>query len=372
MVALLAQYASKATMLAFGSAAAGHYRRIMRALVLADFWTLIVGDVPEPEPTPGDVLIEVVATGICGSDIHGYTGENGRRVRGQVMGHETVGRVLAVGPDAGLAVGDVVAVNPVLWCGDCRQCAVGREQSCPHKRIVGVTPELRSAFAERMAVPARNAVKLPAGMPIEHGALVEPLAVGYHALVRGGCGAGEAVLVLGGGPIGQACVLAAQRQGAERVAVSEPAPHRRELNARLGASVVDPSATGDFAAAVHAALDGEPTLVVDAVGSPQTLAAAFACAPIGTTVVLVGMGAPMLDVAAYEISTKERSVVGSFCYSAAEFRDTARWAAGVPDRLATLIEGRTDLDGGPASFEALARGTDPASKVLVFPQGVSA
>jgi threonine dehydrogenase-like Zn-dependent dehydrogenase len=345
----------------------------MRALVLADFWKLTVDDVPEPEPGPGDVLIDVVATGICGSDIHGYTGENGRRVRGQVMGHETVGRVLAVGPDADsdLAIGDAVAVNPVLWCGDCRQCAVGREQSCPDKRIVGVTPELRSAFAERMAVPARNAVQLPTGMPIEHGALVEPLAVGYHALVRGDCGPGEAVLVIGGGPIGQACVLAARRQGAERVAVSEPAPQRRELNARLGAGVVDPSATDDVASAVRAALDGEPTLVVDAVGSPQTLAAAFACAPIGTTVVLVGMAVPTLDVAAYEISTKERSVVGSFCYSAAEFRDTARWAATVPDQLATLIEGRTDLAGGPASFEALARGTDPASKVLVFPHGIA-
>jgi threonine dehydrogenase-like Zn-dependent dehydrogenase len=345
----------------------------MRALVLADFWKLTVDDVPEPEAGPDDVLIEVAATGICGSDIHGYTGENGRRVRGQVMGHETVGRVLAAGSEAerDLAVGDAVTVNPVLWCGECRQCAVGREQSCPDKRIVGVTPELRSAFAERIAVPARNVVALPAGMPIEHGALVEPLAVGYHALVRGGCRAGEAVLVLGGGPIGQACVLAARRQGAERVAVSEPAPHRRELNARLGAAVVDPTVTDDFAAAVHTALDGEPTLVVDAVGSPQTLAAAFACAPIGTTVVLVGMGAPTLDVAAYEISTKERSVVGSFCYSAAEFRDTAQWAATAPEQLATLIEGRTDLAGGPASFEALARGTDPASKVLVFPQGVA-
>ena len=344
----------------------------MRALVLSDFWKLSVAEVPDPEPGPGDVLVEVLATGICGSDIHGYSGENGRRVRGQVMGHETVGRVLAVGsgvPGDAVAVGDAVTVNPVLWCGRCRQCAAGREQACPDKRVIGVAPELHSAFAERMAVRAENVVRLPAGMPVEHGALVEPLAVGYHALVRGGCGAGETVLVLGGGPIGQACVLAALRMGAERVAVSEPSPRRRELNARLGAAVVDPG-TADVPAAVRAALDGEPTLVVDAVGSSGTLATAFACAPIGATVVLVGMGAPALDVAAYEISTRERSVVGSFCYSAAEFRDTAQWAATVPDALATLIEGRTDLDGAPASFEALARGTEQASKVLVYPHGL--
>jgi threonine dehydrogenase-like Zn-dependent dehydrogenase len=343
----------------------------MRALVLSDFWKLTVDEVPEPEPGPGDVLIEVLATGICGSDIHGYTGENGRRIRGQVMGHETVGRVLAVGAEAGdgLAVGDAVTVNPVLWCGRCRQCGAGREQACPDKQVVGVTPTLTSAFAERMAVPARNAVRLPDGMPVEHGALVEPLAVGYHALVRGGCGAGDAVLVLGGGPIGQACVLAAQRMGAEQVVVSEPAAQRRELNARLGAATIDPTGTEDVPAAVRTALDGDPTLVVDAVGSARTLATAFASAPIGATVVLVGMGAPTLELAAYEVSTKERSVVGSFCYSAAEFRDTAQWAATVPDALATLVEGRADLEGGPGAFEALARGTDPASKVLVFPNG---
>ncbi|MHA6631049.1 zinc-dependent alcohol dehydrogenase [Pseudonocardia sichuanensis] len=345
----------------------------MRALVLSDFWKLTVDDVPEPQPGPGDVLIEVLATGICGSDIHGYTGENGRRIRGQVMGHETVGRVLSVGADAGdgIAVGDAVTVNPVLWCGRCRQCAAGREQACPDKQVVGVTPALTSAFAERMAVPAHNAVRLPDGMPVEHGALVEPLAVGYHALVRGGCGAGDAVLVLGGGPIGQACVLAAQRLGAERVAVSEPAPQRRELNARLGAATIDPAGADDVPAAVRTALDGDPTLVVDAVGSARTLATAFATAPIGATVVLVGMGAPTLELAAYEISTKERSVVGSFCYSAAEFRDTAQWAATAPDALDALIEGRTDLAGGPGAFEALAKGTDPASKVLVLPQGGS-
>jgi threonine dehydrogenase-like Zn-dependent dehydrogenase len=347
----------------------------MRALVLADWWELAVDEVPDPALPADGVVLDVLATGICGSDIHGFTGENGRRRPGQVMGHETVGRVHAVGPDVepgAVAVGDAVAVNPVLWCGRCRQCGAGREQACPDKKVIGVTPTLSSAFAERMAVPARNLVRLPAGMPVEQGALVEPLAVGYHALVRGGAGRGEAVLVLGGGPIGQACVLAAQRLGAERVVVSEPAAARRALNARLGAAVVDPAATDDVPAAVRAALGGEPTLVVDAVGTARTIATAFDCAPIGTTVVLVGMGSPAVELAAYEISTKERSLVGSFCYSAAEFRATAEWAARRPDALDVLIEGRTDLDGGPGAFTALARGDDPASKVLVLPHGAPA
>jgi threonine dehydrogenase-like Zn-dependent dehydrogenase len=347
----------------------------MRALVLADWWKLTVDEVPEPELTADGVLIEVLATGICGSDIHGFTGENGRRRHGQVMGHETVGRVRGVGADVPadvVVVGDTVTVNPVLWCGRCAQCAAGREQSCPDKQVIGVAPELSSAFAERLAVPARNVVRLIEGMPVEHGALVEPLAVGYHALVRGHCGPDDTVLVIGGGPIGQACALAAMRLGAARVVVSEPAAARRSLNARLGAEVVDPGAEEDLPAAVSAALGDDPTLVVDAVGSSRTMASTFACAPLGATVVLVGMGSPTLELPAYEISTKERSVVGSFCYSAAEFRATAAWAASAHDALEVLIEGRTDLDGGPASFTALASGDDPASKILVYPNGRAA
>lgn len=347
----------------------------MRALVLSDWWKLTLSEVPDPELPDDGVLLEIIATGICGSDIHGFTGENRRRHPGQVMGHETVARIVGLGPavppQTGLRVGDAVTVNPVISCGSCRQCRAGREQACPNKVVIGVAPSVSSAFAERMAVPAANVVRLPDGMPVEHGALVEPLAVGYHALRRGGCAEGDAVLVIGGGPIGQSCVLAALRLGAQRVAVSEPDAHRRELNERIGAVTVDPTTSDAIAEEVSAALGAEPTLVVDAVGSSRSLTTAFACAPLGGTVVLVGMATPELDVGAFEVSTKERSLVGSFCYNAAEFRETVEWAATVSDTLVHLIEGRTDLEGAPAGFEALARGENPASKVLVFPNAAA-
>jgi threonine dehydrogenase-like Zn-dependent dehydrogenase len=346
----------------------------MRALVLQDWWKLGVEDRPEPVAAPGEILVRPVATGICGSDIHGYTGENGRRSFGQVMGHETVGTVEAVGAEVDVqtapAVGAVVTINPVIGCGHCEMCRSGNAQACATKSVIGVTASYTSAFAELVSVPAANVVALPAGTPIDYGALVEPLAVGYHAARRGGIGPGSKVLVIGGGPIGQACILAALRLGADAVAVSELNEHRRSLCASLGAQVIDPGepGSGSVAEAASSVLDGAPSVVLDAVGTSGSMAAALDAAPLMSTVVLVGMGSPALDVPAYEVSTKERSIVGSFCYTPAEFAETAAWVGTTDLNLGALIEGRVDLVGANEAFESLARGDGTISKVLVMVQ----
>jgi len=344
----------------------------MRALVFKKPWELVVEDVDDPRPAPGEVLIRVAATGICGSDIHGFSGENGRRHPGQVMGHETVGVIEEVGagvdPALGLRAGALVTVNPLLACGDCAACAAGSPQSCANRRVIGVTPGIVSAFAGLLVCPAQNAVLLPADMPVEYGALVEPLSVGFHAAVRGGCSARDRVLVVGGGPIGQACVLAARRMGATGVAVTEPDEGRRSLAGSLGAVALDPRGER-LAEEVAAALGGPATVVLDAVGSTASVTDAVRCSTFGARVVLVGMGAPRIDLPAYAVSTEERTLVGSFCYSYDEFRATATWVGGSPDELARLVDAHVDLDGAVGAFTRLARGEWSASKVLVHPHG---
>jgi threonine dehydrogenase-like Zn-dependent dehydrogenase len=343
----------------------------MRVLVLEDWWKLVVSERPDPTPAGRQVLLEIHATGICGSDIHGFTGETGRRKVGQVMGHETVGRVLAlgdeVGPEYGLQAGTVATVNPVVSCGVCGRCRAGAEQACPAKSVIGVDPSVSSAFAEKMLVPAGNVVPLPTTMPIEYGALVEPLAVGYHAIRRGRIGPGDRVLVIGGGPVGQACLLAARRQGADKIVVSEPNKDRRRLNEALGAATLD-VITPERVPEVTGTLGGLPTVVVDAVGSTASLGSAFSASPLESRIVLVGMGEEHLSVSAYEISTKERSIVGSFCYSREEFNTTAKWAGTSAVDLGLLIQGRVDLPGSGDAFTTLARGENTASKILVLPQ----
>jgi len=257
-------------------------------------WVLAVEGVPTPEPGLDDVLVKILATGICGSDFHGFSGENGRRKAGQVMGHETVGHVSKVGGNVSdLAVGTCVTVNPVLSCDDCDVCRAGNEQSCPHRKVIGVAPELTSAFAEYLLVRRSNVIALADGVAAELGALVEPLAVGYHAATRGGCSSQDTVLVIGGGPIGQAAYLAARRLGATKVAVSDINPTRRALCAELGAAVIDPSAT-PLEESIVATLGTKATLVIDAVGATATLADAMGASAFGARVVLVGMAGAQL------------------------------------------------------------------------------
>ncbi|GAA4206510.1 zinc-dependent alcohol dehydrogenase [Actinocatenispora rupis] len=336
----------------------------MKALVLKDFHEMVVAERPDPVAGRGEVLVRTVATGICGSDLHGFTGANGRRVPGQVMGHETAGRIAALGPDVtGLTVGGLATVNPVVSCGHCPSCTAGAEHHCPEKYVIGVAPAVSAAFAEYVVAPAGNVVALPDTMPAEYGALVEPIAVGAHAARRGAVTADDTVLVSGGGPIGQAVVLAARRLGVTRIVVSEPDPGRRALCATLGAEVVDP-AGAPVPEQVRELLGGPASVAVDAVGLSATLADALAATSLGARIVLVGMAAPRVELAAFAVSTEERTLVGSFSYSAADFRSAAEWVAGTPPELAHLVERQVDLADAPAAFTALAEAPTPG-KVLV-------
>lgn len=339
----------------------------MKSLVFRGPWDLVIEDRPIREPQPGEALIRVHATGICGSDLHGYTGATGRRHPGQVMGHETVGHVAQLGSGTtGVAEGALVTVNPMLSCGDCSFCRSGHESACPSLRVIGVHPEPDAAFAEYLTVPVVSLVPLAPQMPADHGALVEPLAVGYHAVGRGEMTPADRVLVLGGGPIGQATALAARRLGAGDVCVSEPSARRRDLLATLGFVTTTPDAVGVAAAEI---LSGPPTLVFDAVGASGTLTTALTVAAPLARIVLIGMAEPDLTVPSYAISTRERSIIGTFGYSSADFRASAVWAAEAPEDLDALIERTEPLTAGPEIFRALADHSLDAHKILLSPAG---
>lgn len=337
----------------------------MKALVFRGPWDLAVEDRPIREPLPGEALIRVHATGICGSDLHGYTGATGRRYPGQVMGHETVGHVAQLGSgSAGVAEGELVTVNPMISCGQCSFCCMGHESACVSLRVIGVHPEPDAAFAEYLTVPVQSLVPLAPQMPADHGALVEPLAVGYHAVGRGAMTPDDRVLVLGGGPIGQATALAARRRGAGSVCVSEPSARRRDLLATLGFTTTTPDAVATDAAEI---LAGPPTLVFDAVGASGTLTTALTVAASLARIVLIGMAEPDLTVPSYAISTRERSIIGTFGYSNSDFRECAAWAAESPADLDALIERTEPMSAGPAIFRALADHSLDAHKILLSP-----
>ena len=339
----------------------------MRALSLIEFGRMSVVDLPPPVPAEDEALISIAVTGICGSDLHGFTGANGRRVPGQVMGHESVGTVAALGPstaEAGFGVGHRVTFNPVVLPVSARAAYAGREQHCPDKYVIGVRPDVVAAFAEQIVVPIHNLVAFPAPAPIEHGALVEPLAVAVHAVRRAAARPGDPVVVIGGGPIGQSVVLALRMAGVTDVLVSEVDAKRRRLLDGLGALTVDPRKRPVREEAVRR-FGSRPPLSVDAVGSSQSTRDALEATGPGGVVALVGMHSPRLELDAYAISTEERSVIGCFTYSAQDFVDAAAWIGGQSEIAARLISYEVSLNEAPDAFADLARGRVPVGKVLV-------
>lgn len=211
---------------------------------------LRIEEVAEPEPGPGQIVIEVSRNGICGSDLHTYVGSDtggaSMHVPGVVLGHEFAGTVIAVGDAVtDLATGTHVAIAPIEYCGSCWSCRHGYPNTCRSVAIYGGYLEpLHGGLTSRVAVSRRSAFVIPDGLGVVEAALAEPVAVAVHAVRRGPITLGASVLVLGAGPVGLAILAAVKAGGASLVAVSEPSPRRRAAAEAFGASVViDPLET---------------------------------------------------------------------------------------------------------------------------------
>lgn len=339
----------------------------MKVVVFTGPGSLVVEDRPDPVPEPGHSIIDVGAVGICGSDLHGYTGETGRRAPGMVMGHEIGGRLVDDGAVTREQLEAVWTVNPMFSCGRCASCLAGNDSICINRRVLGVTPDIQGGYAEYVQVPTDALVSLGTAVTPDHAALVEPLAVGYHA-VRIGQRAGQRrAVVIGGGAIGAACSLAALRTGIESVLVSEPMAHRRQILAQLGVEVVDPIQE-DLLGRVQDWTDGEGAdLVLDAVASRATVGQAVEISRPGSPVVVVGMNEPSVAFQTYDLVTWERQLIGSFCYTKQHFLETAEWVATNPDELKLLVEGSVGFDRIDETFKELSSGSASEIKVLFVP-----
>lgn len=323
----------------------------MRALVFSGPSSLVVEERPVPVPAAGERRLRVRAVGICGSDLHGYTGENGRRQFGMIMGHE----IAAIDE----ATDRLVTVHPVLFCGDCTNCLAGRTEACAKRRVIGVTPELQGGFADWICVPEQNIVPMD-GATAEYAALVEPMAVGLHAVRIGSIQPGDRVTVIGGGTIGIVCALAASDLGAEAVIV-EPSPHRRAVAAAAGLTAVEPGSGSQLPVGARSA-----DVAIDAVGTTATLDAALAATRELATVVLVGMGRPRIEFDLLALVVSQRRILGTFCYSERDFLDAAAWVRTGSPPLDHLIERRPRFDGVADVFHRLALGQDDAVKALLI------
>lgn len=244
----------------------------MRAAVLVAPGQLEVRDVPDLELGPGEVLVKNTVSGICGSDLHLYSGSLPQimpRILGKVLGHELCGEVAAVAPDVtNVAVGDRVAVEPLLACDRCVDCQVGDYHLCPELQHIGIG--WSGGFGQFAKAPARNVFPLPEHVSYEDASLLDCLAVGVHAINVTGIHTGSTVLVFGGGTIGIATAQAAKWAGASLVAIATRSKLAREFALATGADVAIDSTREDVGARMRELTNGRgPDVVFDAVGGHQ-------------------------------------------------------------------------------------------------------
>lgn len=330
----------------------------MKALVYTSPEQLAYRDEPDPTPDDDEVIIEVAAVGICGSDMHAYFGHDGRRPAPLILGHEATGLART-----GRFAGRQVVVNPLVTCGRCEDCLGGRSNLCADRQIISMPPR-PGAFAERIAIPESNLVAVPDGLPPEKAALAEPVATAYHAARVAEATldrplADARVLVAGAGAIGLSAGLVLRHKGAGEIVLADTNALRRETARDAeGFRVIDPLAEAPAENAFH--------LIIDAVGGRATREMASRAVRPGGTIVHVGLMDADEGLDIRKLTLQEVSFTGTYTYTMDDFRETVTLMA--DGRLGALTWTETrPLADGAAAFHDLGAGRVAAAKVILRP-----
>ncbi len=284
----------------------------MKAVVIERPQVVRVVDRDVPQAGPEDVVVRVGACGVCGTDVHIY--HAGFRADYPVIpGHEFAGEVVEVGERVThVQSGDRVVIDPNISCGVCPYCRRGLIHLCENLSALGVN--IPGGFQEFCRAPAKQVYRLPAGLPLEEAAFVEPLACCVHGIDRAQIQAGDSVVILGAGAIGLLMLQLARLEGARQVIVSEPVPAKADLARRFGADmVVDPTAA-DLRQAVLDRTEIGADVVIECVGSARTAEQALGLSRRGGRVVLFGVSPKdaQVPVYPYAVFLNEQSIVGSY------------------------------------------------------------
>jgi 2-desacetyl-2-hydroxyethyl bacteriochlorophyllide A dehydrogenase len=326
---------------------------------------MVLENVSDPGPArAGNVIVRPEAVGICGSDFHLFSGDVGalsgaRHFYPRIQGHEVSAIVEDPGDAATVDKGDRVAIWPLLACGDCYPCRVGRPNVCPRFRLVGV--HLDGGLQQRLEVPASTVFGV-GDLDPDCTAFVEPASVAVHALARGGLEPGEQVVVFGAGPIGLATTLAAAAAGA-RVTTIDPVPARRDLAKRLGAERVTSESEADEAGG-EAGHDAPP-LIIETSGEPEVLPQAIDLVSAAGRVVVVGMSSAAVPIRPGVFPEKEIEVIGSSCATAEDFRNAINLVRANRASLAALFSHHFPLTRAAEAFEFAMNRPPDAIKIVV-------
>jgi (R,R)-butanediol dehydrogenase/meso-butanediol dehydrogenase/diacetyl reductase len=314
-------------------------------------------------PEVGQVSVNVAYCGICGTDLHAYHGKMDARIgHHRVIGHEMSGVVSKVGVGVdNLSVGEHVVIRPLDHCGDCPACKAGHTHICHNLKFLGLDTD--GAFQQTWTVPAHTAHKLPDDLPLQYGALIEPVSVAVHDVKRANVQPGEDVLVIGGGPIGMLVAMVARNAGA-RVMLSEVSEARLAFAQELGFDAINPMQS-NLVDMVNARTGGKGAEVVFEVsGSQAGIDAMTETAATRGRIVMVAIHAAKPQINMFQFFWRELELFGARVYAAEDFDEAIRLVAEGVIHCEKMITDVRDLEQIGEAFEALS-GNPQAMKSLI-------
>ncbi len=322
-----------------------------------------IKEIAEPQKEDGKVLIDVKKTGICGSDLHYF--EIGMPV-GLIMGHEYCGVVVDNGGREDLKVGDRVTALPISPCGYCEACLSGNIHYCLETwdHASGLSLDNPGGLAPRLKVRSDMVLKIPDNMSDEEGALVEPTAVGYHAINLADVKVGDQVLVVGGGIIGLVSAMFSKKSGASKVVVSETNPKRGELAIKLGAADEWLNALDKEEMEKH---NNAFDKVIECCGNTPAVNSAVSLVKPGGTVILVGVSMSPINFASVSAVMKEAHLIGAIAYTKEEFAKCIDMIANKEIDVLKFVTKRIGLDDVQNAYEDLTSGSSNEIKIMVDP-----
>ena len=332
---------------------------------------LAIETVPDPTPGPGDLVLKVEACGICGSDLHAAEihepGAMPPLPAGTVMGHEFSGEIVAVGSDmeSRWKIGERVTAMPLIGCGKCLACLSGKGLRCTSCKGIGLGAAA-GAYAEYIRVGAYESFRLPEQVDWHAGAMVEPLAVGLHAVNVAKLQPGESVLVIGAGPIGLAVAAWCRFFGARNVIVSDLVKARLDLAADFGATGCIEASREDVVSRAIQLAGSLPGVVFDCVGVPGSQQMAMQYAPVDGRVVVVGVCMKLDQTLPIIAIGKELQVNYVLAYHHQDFAFTVQMIAAGRINPLPMLSGTVSFDDFPTAFEAL-KTSKQECKVMLHP-----
>lgn len=343
----------------------------MQALILEEPCKLQLRDVAEPEIGPQDVLIKVIACGICGSDVHGYDGSTGRRIPPLIMGHEAAGEIASLGSEVrSFQVGDRVTFDSTISCGKCRFCRKGAINLCTSRQVLGVSCgdyRRHGAFAEYVAVPEHIVYRLPNGFSYSHAALIEAVSIAVHAAKITQIEPGSSAVVIGVGMIGLLAIQAFRHFGCDAVFAVDVDKGRLELARSLGARDAFLGPGHEVLRQLRAATNGDGLdIAVEAVGAQNPIDLAIESVRLGGTVTLIGNVAPRVEIPLQAIVTRQLRLLGS-CASAGEYPECIELMQRGAIQVGSLISAVAPLNEGAEWFRRLYAREAGLMKVILEP-----